>query len=120
MPSVKDDDDIQKRTLRVLEWDRLKNFVAQEADSIGGKQLCLNLELAEHRAVIEQLLDETREGLFMYQARSGMSAAGLPEIDDILERLQIGASLSSAELLAVRTTLVIGRKFRSNLSQLEA
>ena len=48
-----------------------------------------------------------------------MSAAGLPELDDVLERLQIGASLSSAELLAVRTTLVIGRKFRSNLSQLE-
>ncbi|CAN5157700.1 endonuclease MutS2 [soil metagenome] len=119
MPSVKDDDDIQKRTLRVLEWDRLKNFVAQEADSVGGKRLCLNLELAEHRAVIEQLLDETNEGLFMHQARSGMSAAGLPEIADILERLQIGASLSSAELLAVRTTLVIGRKFRSNLSQLE-
>lgn len=120
MPSVKDDDDIQKRTLRVLEWDRLKSFVAQEAESIGGKQLCLSMELSEHRAVIEQLLDETREALFMYQARSGMSAAGLPEIDDILERLQIGASLSSAELLAVRTTLVIGRKFRSNLSQLEA
>lgn len=120
MPSVKDDDDIQKRTLRVLEWDRLKNFVAQEAESSGGKALCSNLELAEHRAVIEQLLDETREGLFMYQARSGMSAAGLPDIDDVLERLKVGASLSSAELLAVRTTLVIGRKFRSNLSQLEA
>lgn len=120
MPSVKDDEDIQKRTLRVLEWDRLKQFVAHEADSAGGKQLCLNLELSEHRIVIEQLLDETKEALAMYQARSGMSAAGLPELDEVLERLKIGASLSSAELLAVRNTLVIGRKFRSNLSQLES
>ncbi|MFN8555637.1 MAG: hypothetical protein U0103_29575, partial [Candidatus Obscuribacterales bacterium] len=120
MPSVKDEEDIQKRTLRVLEWDRLKQFVAHEADSAGGKELCLNLELSEHRIVIEQLLDETKEALAMYQARSGMSAAGLPELDEVLERLKIGASLSSAELLAVRNTLVIGRKFRSNLSQLES
>lgn len=119
MPSVRDEEDIQKRTLRVLEWDRLKQFVAHEADSSGGKDLCLNLELAEHRVVIEHLLDETREALAMYQARSGISAAGLPDLEEVLERLKIGASLSSAELLAVRNTLVIARKFRSNLSQLE-
>jgi DNA mismatch repair protein MutS2 len=119
MPSDKSNDDIQNRTLRVLEWDRLKSYVAAEADSIGGKELCWKLELASQRAVIEQLLDETNEGMFLHQARSGMSAAGLPELSDVLERLQIGATLSSTELLAVRTTLVIGRKFRSNLSQLE-
>ncbi|HEY9731368.1 MAG TPA: endonuclease MutS2 [Drouetiella sp.] len=119
MPSVRNEEDIQQRTLRVLEWDRLKQFVANEADSNGGKELCLNLELADHRVVIEQLLDETREALAMYQARSGISAADLPDLEEVLERLKIGASLSSAELLAVRNTLVIGRKFRSNLSQLE-
>ncbi len=120
MPPVKDDEDIQKRTLRVLEWERLKQFVANEAESSGGKKLSLNLELADHRIVIEQLLDETKEALSMHQARSSMSAAGLPELNEVLDRLKIGASLSSAELLAVRNTLVIGRKFRSNLSQLES
>lgn len=120
MPPAKDDEDIQKRTLRVLEWERLKQFVANEAESSGGKELSLNLELADHRIVIEQLLDETKEALSMHQARSSMSAAGLPELHEVLDRLKIGASLSSAELLAVRNTLVIGRKFRSNLSQLES
>ncbi|HEY9677035.1 MAG TPA: endonuclease MutS2 [Drouetiella sp.] len=112
-------DDIHNRTLRVLEWDRLKEFVASEADSEDGKRVCRSLELHTERVVIEQLLDETHEGLFLHQARSGMSALGLPELDEVLERLQIGASLSCAELLAVRATLVVGRKFRSTLSQLE-
>lgn len=120
MPSSRDDDDIEKRTLRVLEWDRLRSYVANEAESAGGKALCLAMEPADGRALIEQLLDETKEALAMHEARASMSAAGLPVLDEVLERLHIGASLSAAELLAVRNTLVVGRKFRSNLSQVTA
>ncbi len=115
---MNDMDDIQYRTFRALEWDRLKSFVAAEASSQGGKELCFNLALESTQASIEQLLDETKEAVHLLEARVGISAAGLPDLRSVLERLMLGASLSGLELLAISLSLTIGKKFRSSLSSL--
>jgi DNA mismatch repair protein MutS2 len=110
--------DIQYRTLRALEWERLKSFVAAEASSQGGKEQCHSLPLVSAQSEIEQLLDETKEAVYLFEARSGISATGLPDLRDTLERLEVGAALSGDELLAIRSTLTVGKKFRASLSLL--
>ena len=92
--------------------------MANEADSASAKELCLNIDLAVQRSKIEQLLDETREAVALLEGRSGLSASGLTDLREILNRLAIAAALSGQELRAVRTTLVIARQLRTGLSLL--
>ena len=113
-----DIDHIVRRTYRSLEWDRLKSFLAQDAESAPGKNACLQVEPSEVPVEVEQLLNETNEAVSLIQARSGLSIAGLPEMAEVIGRLETGAPLSVKELLSVSKTLTISRQAKGSLSLL--
>jgi DNA mismatch repair protein MutS2 len=110
--------DIDLRTRRSLEWERLKSFLAAESSSSWSRELCSELETHDEKALIEALLKETSEALAMLSAGFGLSQDGLPELRDVLSRLGTGAQLSGAELLNIRRMLVLARRARAHLSQL--
>lgn len=111
-------DEITKRTCRALEWDRLRQYLAAEADTQSGKELCVAIEPADAPALVAQLLEETNEALSLIQARSALGVSGLPQMDEIISRLQAGAAINARELLSVRTTLSIAKQTRNSLSLL--
>lgn len=111
-------DEISKRTCRSLEWERLKTFLAHEADSTPGKQACQAVEPASGRLVVERLLHETDEAVSLLEARAALTAVGLPDLVDIIGRLQTGAALSGKELVAVKTTLGLARQSKSSIGLL--
>ncbi|MGH9548419.1 MAG: hypothetical protein ACRD3W_03550, partial [Terriglobales bacterium] len=113
-------EEISKRTCRSLEWDRLRTFLAAESETAGGKDLCLALTPEEPRALVVRLLEETNEALSLIQARSYLALGGLPDLAQVLVRLQAGAALNALELLSVRTTFVIARQIKASLSLLSA
>lgn len=110
--------DIESRTKRSLEWERLKTYLAAESASTWSRELCLDLELHTEPAVIELLLAETHEALAMLSAGFGLSQAGLPELREVIARLRTGAQLGASELLDVRKMLTLAGRTRSRVSSL--
>ncbi len=113
-----DFDDITKRTLRCLEWERLKTFLAHEAESASGRAACLLVEPSSEREEVLELLAQTDEALAMLQARSALSVAGMPDIAEAVERSRTGASLNGRELVNIKITLELARQTKASLSLL--
>lgn len=109
-------EEITRRTCRSLEWDRLRSFLANEAETDSGKHACLQVEPQEARTLVEQLLAETQEAVSLFQARSALSVAGLPQMTEVLARMQTGAALNGKELIAVQRTLAIARQLKASLA----
>jgi DNA mismatch repair protein MutS2 len=110
--------DIEARTRRSLEWERLKGFLAAEACSEFSRELCLQAEVHVDREVVEVLLQESAEALALLSAGFGLSQDGLPELRAVHQRLAAGAQLGAGELLALRRMLMLARRTRNQLSQL--
>jgi DNA mismatch repair protein MutS2 len=111
-------DEITEKTYRSLEWERLKNFLTAEAESALGQHLCHELKPANDLEQVERRLDETEEAMFMLQARSGLSAAGLPLLEEHLARLEAGASLSGSEFGLLKTMLKIAQSMKTAINLL--
>ena len=110
--------DIEARTRRSLEWERLKGFLSAESSSPWSRELCLSLETYTDPAVVDALLAETSEAFAMLSAGFDLSQQGLPDIREALARLKTGAQLAPNELLDIRRMLVLARRTRAQLSQL--
>jgi len=111
-------DHIEHRSLRTLEWERLKAYLAHEAETRAGKEACLATEPECARLLIEQLLEQTDEAMSLLEAHTAFSAQGLPDLEEALNRLQAGAALSAHELLAVRKSLIISKQTKASLALL--
>ncbi len=109
---------IEARTQRCLEWDKIKQYLAKEADCAPGAQRCAEIEVHHEPLVITILLEETDEALSMLGSGSGFLASGLRDLTEILGRLKAGGTLVQEELLAIHRLLVLSRKASSSISLL--
>jgi DNA mismatch repair protein MutS2 len=110
--------DIESRTKRSLEWDRLKAYLEQETSCAGSQALCAELAVHDELAVVDILLTETDEALSMERGGFSLSQPGLPELAPTLDRLRAGGQLSTSELVDLRRLLAMSKRSRSQLSQL--
>jgi DNA mismatch repair protein MutS2 len=108
------------RSYRALEWEKLKECLALEAETHWARELSLAIEPANETLVVAQLLDETQEAVSLLQANTPLSFNNLPELREILARLAAGACLSPAEFLHLYTVLVVARRVRGGLSLLDS
>lgn len=111
--------DIETRTLRSLEWDKLLEHLAQEAESKRGKEICLRLLPYSERALVDVLLSEADEAMALINARTGISFDRLPDLTEILGRLAANALLSANELHAVRSAMTLSRQSKRSLLLLD-
>lgn len=111
--------DVNERTLKSLEWERLKHYLAAETSSVCSRELALNLELFDEPIIIEGLLKESEEALRLFFEGFDLSQEGLPDLRDQLGRLLAGASLSANELLDLKRVLELSRKLKTTLANLE-
>jgi DNA mismatch repair protein MutS2 len=111
-------DEILARTYKSLEWERLKSFLLAEAESPAGQLHAQTLPLGQDIATVQLLLDETQEVVDMIRARSGLSAAGLPSLEETMQRLASGAALTPHDFLDVKTMLKIAHAMRASIGLL--
>lgn len=109
---------IDARTSKSLEWDRLKSYLAREAFCLPSREMCEQLPLHDESAVVEILLGETSEALSMLAGGFSVAQVGLPDLRDVLGRLKVGGQLSPQELSDIRKCLVLSRQTKINLSGL--
>lgn len=111
--------DILARSLRALEWERLKDYLAAEALTGWGQDLCLALEPLSDTSLIEQSLDETAEASSLIQSRAELPVKAVPDLRETLARLAAGADLSALELLDIKAVAVASRQVHASLARLD-
>ncbi len=110
--------DIDSRSLRSLEWDRLLAYLSAEAHSDWGKELCLELQGSNDPLEVAKLLDETDEALTIIRNRAALMSDVVPDLRDILGSVQAQGRLVPADLLAIKSMLTTAKSVKGSLTLL--
>lgn len=111
---------ITKRALKTLEFDKVREQVANFCTSSLGRT---QLDLLEPSIVlheVERLLDEMDEGLDLLRVRGNVPMGGIFDVRAHARRAQIGGMLSPTELMEIASTIRASRILRQFLEAVEA
>lgn len=112
---------IQERSLRSLEWDRLIQELSLLAETDAGRLRLLALAPEQESvplAVARVLLAETTEAKAIITGRGEPALGGLNTSFESLDSLAVGARLSAPELINLEKLLRISRLTRSSFNLL--
>lgn len=110
---------ITKRALKTLEFDKVRDQVANFCTSSLGRA---QLDLLEPSIVLEEvkrLLDEMDEGLDLLRVRGNVPMGGIFDVRGQAKRAQIGGMLSPTELMEIASTIRASRILRQFLEAVE-
>lgn len=112
---------MNEHTLKVLEYDKIKEIAAGYALSEPGKIAVAGLAPAVDRAIAETRLRETREFLQVLESGEAPPLDGIHDIRRPIEQIgTAGTLLSPADLLAIAHTLGAGRRVKGFFQNYQA
>ena len=106
---------MKERTLRVLEFTRIRDMLAEGALTEAGAEKCRGLEPADDLATAQALQAETEEAAVILQYSGGHPMTAFPDIRPALAICGKGGSLSAGMLLNVAELLRASRAARDAL-----
>lgn len=103
---------IAKRALKTLEFDKVREQVAQFCTSSLGKSHMDLLDPSTDGLEVSRLLDEMDEGLSVLRIRGNVPMGGIFDVRGHAKRAQIGGMLSPNELMEIASTIRASRILR--------
>ena len=100
---------MKERTLRVLEFTRIREILAEGALTEAGAEKCRMLEPADELTAVQALQAETEEATVILQYTGGHPLIAFPDIKPALVICEKGGSLSAGMLLNVAELLRASR-----------
>ncbi len=109
---------MDSRTLRVLEFDKILERLAEHTSFSLGRERALALAPTDdiRQAVVWQA--ETREARRLLDEKSDVHLGGVHDLRPFVEQAAIGSTLLPVDLLTIRSTLVRGRTLARTLGRL--
>ena len=104
---------MNEKVLKTLEYNKILNQLSEYACSPEAKKRCLALRPITDKAQIEQLQLQTKDALSRLFRCGNLSFSGVHSVNDSLKRLEIGASLSAAELLSICSLLEAAKRVKA-------
>jgi DNA mismatch repair protein MutS2 len=104
------------RTLSVLEFDKIRERLAERTSFAAGRELALALEPSNSRAVVQRALQETTEARLLLELQPEFSVRRAHDVRAPAEHAGRGVTLEPEVLLDVRDTLESGAYVRSALA----
>lgn len=104
---------MNEKALRILEYTKIIDLLVEQAASDMGKELCRQLLPMTDLESIRAAQRETSDALSRIVRNGGISFSGLKDIGMSLKRLEIGASLGMAELLALSSMLNVANRAKT-------
>ena len=105
---------MEERSLKVLEFDKIIARLAECASSDAGRQLCLRLKPSSDRRLILRWQKNTSDAAERIRLKgAALSFHGVKDISEALKRLEVNASLSIPELLAVSAVLTVAERAKA-------
>lgn len=105
---------MHERTAKGIEWDTIRQTLAQRASFSASRELALNLEPAWHLEDVRRLLEETREARLLLQTTT-LHMGGVHDVRPLVDQAERGKVLLPQELLDVRSTLQRARLVRQTI-----
>ncbi len=104
---------MNQKALKVLEYDKIIQLLADQATSDAGKKKCLELVPMTDKEQIEKAQAQTADALSRIYRKGGISFGGLKDPGFQMKRLEIGGSLNASELLSICTLLEITKRAKA-------
>ena len=110
---------MKERTLRILEFNKVKNKLRSYAVTSGGKELVDSLSPYSSIFEVEKKLEETNEALDILIRKGAPPFEGLHETKEELERAGKGGTLNPGQLMKIGSMLRCSRRFKEYVSRKE-
>lgn len=110
---------MKERTLRILEFNKVKNKLRNYAVTSGGKELIDALSPYNSIYEVENKLEETNEALDILIKKGTPPFEGLHETKEELERAYKGGTLNPGQLMKIGGMLRCSRRFKEYVSRKE-
>ena len=107
------------RTLRVLEYDAIRQRLREQASSSLGKELAERLEPATDEATVRRLMAETTQAQAVLDYGGKAPLGGVHDVRGQVQNAARGGTLSGRDLLEVADTLYASRRMRTYLVKSE-
>ena len=104
---------MNQKALKVLEYDKIIQLLAEQATSDAGKKRCLELVPMTDKQLITDAQAQTADALSRIYRKGHISFGGLKDPGFQMKRLEIGGCLNAAELLSICTLLEITRRAKA-------
>ena len=96
---------MNKKTLKILEFEKIINSLVDMAGSEPAKRLCSKLKPSTDITEIQKNQSHTTAALDRIRLKGNLSLSEVKDIKDSLKRLEIGSSLSQVELMKILSIL---------------
>lgn len=104
---------MNQKALKVLEYDKIIQLLAEQATSDAGKKRCLELVPMTDKQLITDAQAQTADALSRIYRKGNISFGGLKDPGFQMKRLEIGGCLNAAELLSICTLLEITKRAKA-------
>jgi DNA mismatch repair protein MutS2 len=108
---------MEERTLRILEFVKIKDKLVSLCTSELGRELANELMPQTEPEEAERLLRETTDAVDFVLRRGRPPLGGIHDISDTLRRVELGMMLNPGELLRIADTLRAARNLKSYVSE---
>jgi len=108
---------MDERTLRALEFAKIKEKLVERAATVMGKELCEELLPSTEYLEVKHRLDETNEARKLYMGAMSPPLGGLHDLRPAIHRATLGGILDPHELLDVADTAASGRRLKKFLAE---
>ena len=96
---------MNKKTLKILEYEKIINMLVDMASSEPAKRLCNKLQPSTDISEIQKDQAYTTAAVDRIRLKGNLALSEVKDISDSLKRLEIGSSLSQPELMKVLSIL---------------
>ena len=96
---------MNKKTLKILEYEKIINSLVDMASSEPAKKLCAKLQPSTDIFEIQKNQSHTTAALDRIRLKGSLSLSEVKDISDSLKRLEIGSLLSQPELMKILSIL---------------
>jgi DNA mismatch repair protein MutS2 len=104
---------MNSRTLRVLEYEKIRDMLLEKVESSLGRALAEKLEPSTHMETVMEWQKETSEAAGILIQRGNVSLGGVHDLSYHVRRAEIGSYLYPGQLLEVSDTLRAARKLKT-------
>lgn len=111
---------IEKRALKTLEFNKVREQVAKYCTSSIGKGALEELVPETDFDTVVELLEEMDEGLSILRVKANVPLGGIFDVRPHAKRAQIGGTLSPVELMEISSTIRASRILRNFIEDIES
>ena len=108
---------VDEKSLTMLEWPRVVDLLAERAATAPGRDRARDLAIETDLEAVSHALRLTTEARDLVQDVKGLPLGGIHDLRGPIRRLDQGADLDGAELLAIADTLAAARRLKSLLAE---